>query len=189
MLYRNSMKWLFLFALMFQSTIIFAQEKNEDSYTIQRLIIFNAEGKVLLEKHKNGWMTPALRHSTRTSTNDGLQHLANEFGLHVSPPRLAGSFLFISQYKPASSFRQHYKAHVVAGALKLPSNKLDAQWFEPHEVVEMMSKPDAKLVGAVKEMTEQVLRYPNVVWGGTFSLWKESGQTKYRVVENFYPLF
>lgn len=167
---------------------IAAQDSNQDSYTIQRLIIYNQKGEILLEKHQNGWMTPALRHQSKESINQGLSNLAAEFGLKVSPPKLAGIFLFIAEYKPQSSFRQHYFAHVVEGEIKLPEDKLDVQWFSPHKAVEMMSMPDAKLIPAVRDMTQHLLEFPEIVWGGSFSLWKENGKTQYKVIENFYPL-
>ena len=165
-----------------------AQDTGGDSYTIQRLIIYNTDGNVLLEKHENGWMTPALRHSSRTTINEGLENLASEFGLTISPPKLAGNFMFISEYKPTSSFRQHYTAKLVDGDLKRPEGKLDAGWFSPHDAIELMSLPDAKLVGAVGEMTEQVLNYPEIIWGGTFTLWKENDVTVYKASEHFYPI-
>ena len=166
----------------------FAQETQNDSYTIQRLIIYNQNGKILLEKHKNGWMTPALRHNSKVTTNEGLKNLASDFGLTISSPKLVGIFMFISEYKPQSSFRQHYISKLVDGELILPKGKLDAKWFSPHEVVEMMSLPDAKLIYAVRDMTDQILKYPETIWGGTFTLWKENDKTVYKTSENFYPI-
>ena len=166
----------------------FAQETGHDSYTIQRLIIYNQKGEVLLEKHKNGWMTPALRHNSKETTKDGLENLAAEFGLKISTPKLAGIFMFISEYNPKSSFRQHYTSNLVDGELKLPEGKLDAKWFAPHKAIEMMFLPDAKLIFAVRDMTKQIFDYSHIVWGGAFTLWHEDGITKYKTIENFYPV-
>ena len=166
----------------------FAQDTGKDTYTIQRLIIYNQNGEILLEKHKNGWMTPALRHNSKITTNKGLNNLASEFGLRISSPKLAGIFMFISEYKPQSSFRQHYVSTLMDGDLKLPEGKLDATWFKPYKAIEMMSLPDTRLIFAVRDMTEQILNYPEIVWGGTFTLWKENGKTKYKTTENFYPI-
>ena len=183
------MKKIFILALLFLIGVVsFAQETGNDSYTIQRLIIFNEQGDVLLEKQKTGWMTPALRHNSKASTNEGLKNLAAGFGLEVSAPKLAGIFTFIPEYKPQSSFRQHYTCNVVDGELKLPEGKLDVQWFAPHKAIEMMSLPDAKLIKAVRDMTSHVLNYPGLIWSGTFILWKEEGVTKYKTSENFYPI-
>lgn len=166
----------------------YAQDTQNDSYTIQRLIIYNAEGKILLEKHKNGWMTPALRHNTKVSTNDGLNSLASEFGLKTSSPQLAGIFTFIPEYKPQSSFRQHYKSKVVGGILKTPKGKLDAQWFSPKKAIEMMSLPETKLILAIRDMTKHILNHPDEMWAGTFLLWKENEKTHYKTTEAFYSI-
>ncbi len=166
----------------------FAQETGHDSYTIQRLIIYNQKGEVLLEKHKNGWMTPALRHNFKKPIKDGLESLAAEFGLKIETPKLAGIFMFISEYNPKSSFRQHYTSNLIDGELKLPEGKLDAKWFAPYKAIEMMSPPDAKIIFAVRDMTKQIFDYPHIVWGGTFALWREDEITKYKTLENFYPL-
>ena len=181
-------KLIFATFLMIMSAAVFSQDTETDSYTIQRLIIYNQRGEILLEQHINGWMTPALRHNTKTSTNEGLAKLALEFGLKVSTPKLVGNFMFIPAYKPTSSFRQHYVCTLVEGDLTLPEGKLDAKWFAPHTAIEMMSLPDTKLIFAVRDMTEQILKYPHIIWGGTFALWKEDEITKYRTTENFYPI-
>lgn len=177
-----------LMALLLSGTSASAQTAEIDSYTIQRLIVYNQNGEILLEKHKNGWMTPALRHSSKATIKEGLEDLASEFGLTISPPKLAGNFMFISEYKPQSSFRQHYTAKLAGGELAIPVGKLDVGWFSPHDAIELMSLPDAKLVGAVGEMTEQVLNYPHIIWGGTFTLWKENDVTVYKANEHFYPI-
>ena len=174
---------LLLFILMGNS-----QDTNRDSYTIQRLIIFNNNGDILLEKHQNGWMTPALRHNNKLTINEGLEKLAIEFGLKISAPKLSGIFLFISDYKPQSSFRQHFIANVVDGKLVTPKSKLDAQWFSPKKAIEMMSLPDAKLIFAVRDMTQLILENPDKVWAGSYTLWKENNKTKYQISEKYYTL-
>ena len=165
----------------------FAQEPQKDTYTIQRLIIYNPNGDILLEKHENGWMTPALRHNSQATTNEGLNNLASDFGLTITSPKLAGIFMFISD-ETQSSFRQHYASKLVSGELKTPMGKLDAKWFSPHEAIKMMSLPDAKLIYAVRDMTDQILKYPEIIWGGTFSLWKENDKTVYKMIENYYSI-
>lgn len=182
------MKTYIIFMLVFLSFKSFAQETKNDSYTIQRLIIYNQKGEILLEKHKNGWMTPALRHNSKETTKEGLRKLASQFGLEVSEPSLAGMFMFISQYKPQSSFRQHYVCNKTGGTLKLPKGKLNTQWFPSNKVIEIMSLRSSKLIFAVRDMTKQIINYPKVIWGGTFILWKEKGITKYRMSERFYKI-
>ncbi len=156
---------------------------------------FNAERRITTIDNSVGlWNTIELQDVDQDGDqdlvcgNEGLNNLANEFGLKISIPKLAGIFMFISDYKPQSSFRQHYTANVLVGELKLPEGKLDAKWFPPYKAIEMMSLPNTKLIFAVRDMTEHILNYPLIVWGGTFTLWKEDGKTKYRTTENFYSI-
>ena len=93
------MKKLFLlFIIVFLGLNAFAQETGNDSYTIQRLLIYNQNGEVLLEQNDFGWMTPALRHNSKVTIKDGLMNLGSEFGLKVSSPKIAGIFMFTSDY-------------------------------------------------------------------------------------------
>lgn len=177
-----------IFLLSIVTMSVFAQETGNDTYTIQRLLVFNEKGKVLLEKHENGWMTPALRHNTIVSTNEGLKQLATSFGLEISTIQLAGNFMFLPEYKPQASYRQHYTSKKVSGELKIPEGKLDAQWFTPKKAIEYMSLPDTKLIFAIKDMTKQILENPETLWGGTFKLWKVENKTQYKLSEEFYAI-
>ena len=181
-------KLLFIIVCLTYSLNSFSQDTGNDSYTIQRLIIYNQEGDILLEKHKNGWMTPALRHNTKISIHNALYDLAATYGLKMSTPKLAGMFVFIPEYKPKSSIRQHYKSNYLEGKLRVPEGKLDAQWFPVNKAIDMMSLPDTKFIFAIRDMTKQLVLYPHTVWGGTFKLWKENDKTQYKIVDAFYPL-
>ena len=165
-----------------------AAENNIDSYTIQRLIITNEKGEILLEKNAFGWMTPALRHNSKVTIKDGLSNLAAEFGLIVSNPKIAGIFMSLSGYKPVSHFRQHYRSNYKEGILIVPKNRLNAQWFPIGKAIKMMSLPDTKAPFSIRDMTQQILNYPEVIWGGTFLINKEDGKFVYELVERFYPL-
>tara|TARA_R110002033_G_scaffold49951_4_gene96875 strand:+ start:153 stop:716 length:564 start_codon:yes stop_codon:yes gene_type:complete len=166
----------------------FAQETGNDSYTIQRLIIFNEKGEVLLQKHKNGWMTPALRHNTEVTINKGLLALATDFGLEVSIPQLQGIFMYFHSDNKKPSFRQHYSCKLITGELKTPKGALNVNWFSLNEVVKKMLIPDAKIVSSVGEATKQIFDYPNIIWGGSYMLVKGNGKTKSQMIENFYPI-
>jgi hypothetical protein len=174
--------------LSFLSLNTNASENSIDSYTIQRLIIINPNGEVLLEQNAFGWMTPALRHNSKESIKDGLDNLAAEFGLTISSPKITGIFLSLSGYKAVSHFRQHYRANYQSGALKIPKNRLSAQWFPIKAAIEMMSLPNTKAPFSIRDMTQQVLSYPEVIWGGTFLINKRDDKFTYDVIEDFYPL-
>lgn len=167
---------------------LFSQETGNDSYTIQRLLIYNQEGEVLLEKNDFGWMTPALRHNTKTSIKNGLMNLGAEFGLEVNSPKIAGIFMFMPDYRKISQFRQHFRCDVIAGELKVPEAKKDAQWFSISKAIEMMSLSDTKAPLVIRDMTRQLLLNPEIIWGGSFVLSKNDGVLTYKTSEAFYPL-
>ena len=179
---------LHLLLLLLLSLHAAAQETGNDSYTIQRLIIFNEKGEVLLEKNNFGWMTPALRHNSKVSINQGLTDLAAEFGVQISRPELSGIFMFISDYKPISQFRQHYSAKLNGGALSIPENRLDVQWVSTGRAIELMSLPETKAPLAIRDMTQQILNYPEIIWGGTYLLSKENEKITYKTTEGYYPI-
>jgi len=183
------MKNIFLFSFIILFAVkSFAQETGNDSYTIQRILIFNRQGEVLLEKNDFGWMTPALRHNSQETINDGLMNLASEFGLQISSPEISGIFMFMSDYKSISQFRQHFSSNIIDGQLKVPETKKDAQWFSISKAIEMMSLPDTKAPLVIRDMTKQLLYYPEIIWGGTFLLSKKDEVITYKVTESFYPL-
>ncbi len=181
-------KLILLSFIIFFGLKSFAQETGNDSYTIQRLIIFNKKGEILLQKHKNGWMTPALRHNTEVTTNKGLLNLATDFGLKVSTPQLQGNFMYFHSDNKKPSFRQHYSCKLIAGESKAPKDILNVNWFPPSEAIEKMLSPKAKIVSSVGDATKQVLDYPNIIWGGSYMLIKGEGKTKSQMIENFYPI-
>jgi len=181
-------KLILLSLIVFFGLQSFAQETGNDSYTIQRLLIYNHKGEILLEKNDFGWMTPALRHNSQTTIKDGLMTLASEYGLKVNSPKIAGIFMFMSDYKPISQFRQHFSCKIVDGELKVPDNKKDVQWFSISKAIEMMSLPETKAPLVIRDMTKQLLYYPEIIWGGTFLLSKKDGKIIYKTTEEFYPL-
>jgi hypothetical protein len=181
-------KLLLLSFIILLGLTSFAQETGNDSYTIQRLLIYNQKGEVLLEQNDFGWMTPALRHNSKTTIKDGLTSLAAEFGLEVSSPKISGIFMFMSDYKPISQFRQHYSCNIVEGKLTIPECKKDVQWFSMNKALKMMSLSDTKAPLVIRDMTKQLLYYPTVIWGGTFLLSKKDGVISYKTIENYYPL-
>lgn len=183
------MKKITFFVLYLVMSSAYAQETDHDSYTIQRLIVVNDSGQILLQKHANGWMTPALRHNKPLTTNQSLHELASNFGLQISSPKLRGVFMYFHSDNKKPSFRQHYSAQAIAGELKVPAGMLNAKWFDIKSAIKHMLDKDSKLVSAVGEMTEHILDYPSIIWGGSYMLIKDEGtKTKAEVIENFYPI-
>ncbi len=115
-------------------------------------------------------------------------NLAFEYGLKVSSPKIAGIFMFMSDYKPISQFRQHFSCNIVDGKLKVLENKKNVQWFSISKAIEMMSLPGTKAPLVIRDMIKQLLYYPEIIWGETFLLSKNDGKITYKATEEFYPL-
>lgn len=158
-----------------------------DSYTIQRLLISNEKQEILLVRHKNGWMTPALRHQSNMTIQSGLSELAADYGGQISAPELAGMFMFLPEYKKGASFRQYFRANWLGGELVTPEGLLETRWFSHEKAEHVMSLP-AKIVGAEKEMTMWLIEHPQSVWGGSFVLMRKDGALSYELVEPFFVL-
>lgn len=182
-------KLFFLMSVLLIGIKSYGQETGNDSYTIQRLIIFNEQGQILLQRHENGWMTPALRHNTTSTTNQSLSDLAADLGIEISTPQLRGIFMYFNSDNKKPSFRQHYSCKLIGGEAKVTNGMLEVDWFSQSDAIERMLDPEAKIVTAVGEMTKHILTYPEIVWGGSYLLIKEEGKkTKSQVIENFYPI-
>lgn len=164
------------------------EAENTDSYTIQRLLISNANNQILLIKHPNGWMTPALRHNKNMTIQQGLMDLAANYGITISPPTFAGMFMFLPDYKHGASFRQYFRARWLKGDVKIPEGAiLKAQWFSHQEAHDHLSMP-GKIVSAEKDMTMHLINYPETVWGGSYRLWKDEGEIRAMITEEFFAL-
>ncbi|WP_242107908.1 NUDIX hydrolase [Luteimonas aquatica] len=164
-----------------------------DNYTVQRLIVSNGRGEVLLERNANGWMTPAIRANRRQSVREALDALAAGMGLRIDAVRLAGLFTYKFQETPpdpahaAVSFRAHYTARVAGGALAQPKEDgREYRWIAEDEA--------AKKIGIepLRTETAQILRHPDTLWGGSFLLVFDDAAaatpSKVDVLEAPYPL-
>ncbi len=169
------------------STNLAAQPKHvtHDSYTIQRLIIENNKGEILIYKGKKDWMTPALRHNKGMSITEALQLLASSYGLTISRPKLAGLFTYKFSFKEGVSFRSFYKAKLIGDDDVFPPAPItETKWVAKRKIQSAITGLDVR-----KEMLKQVIEYPKNVWGGSFYIYDdEQGQRKARVLEDFYPL-
>lgn len=160
-----------------------------DNYTIQRLIVTNDKGEILLEKNAFGWMTPALRSSKRESVKEALNGLASELGLRVEAIQLAGLYTYQFDETPpnpehaAISFRSHYTAKYVSGEVVPPKDGKEYQWVARGEV--------AKRIGmdSLRTETMQILEHPDTLWGGSFLItFKGDKLESSRPLEAPYPL-
>jgi hypothetical protein len=72
----------------------------KDNYTVQYLIIYNEQNKVLLQKNKSGWHTIAIRSNENQSIKEALDSLARSIGLSIDFLKLAGLYTYKFQGLP-----------------------------------------------------------------------------------------
>jgi hypothetical protein len=185
-----------LFLLLF-GQIVYSQEipkvepkqesiKKADNYTIQRLIIFK-EKEILLEKGRNGWMTPSIRSNENQSLKEGLDSLAKVIGLNVKLLKLSAVYTYKFKNLPDHkevSYRTHYSAKYISGELIQPKQpEREYKWFPVNQVAENISNE------ALKAETSQIIKFPKEIWGGSFLyLYKDGKLESIKMVEDFYSL-
>ncbi len=161
--------------------------KKADNYTIQRLLVFNNNKEILLEKGQNGWMTPALRSNENQSLKEGLDSLAKAIGISIKLVKLSGvytyKFIGLPDHKEVS-YRTHYTANYLNGELIQPTQPgREYKWFPIKSAVDMISNE------ALKAETNQILKFPKTLWGGSFLYtYKDDKFESIKMVEDFYPL-
>ena len=174
-----------LLLIIIQVTHAQDDANKKDNYTIQRLIVTNDNGEILIYKGKNYWMPPALRHNKNESITEGLENLAQSYGLTITRPELAGLFTYKFGFKQGVSFRSFYTAKVTGtDDISLPPPITQAKWVTQSEIMKVIGGMEVR-----KKMLKQVLEKPNTLWGGSFYLYNDkNGERKSRVLESIYPL-
>ncbi|HQW12171.1 MAG TPA: hypothetical protein PLP06_08490 [Saprospiraceae bacterium] len=161
--------------------------KKADNYTIQRLIIFNDENDILLEKGIAGWMTPALRSNENQSLKEGFEGLAKSIGISLLVERLAGvytyQFVGLPDHREVS-YRTHYTAKYLSGTIIQPKEDGRAyRWMPIASAIDSISN------AALKSETNQIIQYPGTIWGGAFLFtYRDDKFESILMTEDFYSL-
>lgn len=161
--------------------------KKADNYTIQRLLIFNDKKEILLERGRNGWMTPSLRSNENQSLKEGLDSLAKLIGITIKIGRLAGVYTYKFKDLPDHkevSYRTHYTAKYLGGELIQPKQPdREYKWFPVKTATDSISNE------ALKAETNQIIKFPKTVWGGSFLYTYKDGKLEgIKMTEDFYSL-
>jgi hypothetical protein len=192
------MKKTILLLSLFATTYLSAQDtsktttkpeiiKKADNYTIQRLIVFNTQNEILLEKGRNGWMTPSLRSNENQTLREGLDSLAKAIGISVKILKLSGLYTYKFKDLPDHkevSYRTHYTAEYISGELIQPTQPdKEYKWIKVNDAIESISNT------ALKAETNQIIKFPNTLWGGSFLYTYKDGKLEsIKMTEDFYSL-
>lgn len=175
-----------IFSLIMLSLLACNQNPHQDSahnFTVQRLIILNDKNEMLMCREESVWATPSFIYDKRQFQKEALDSLSNAYGLRITDVELHGQFSYKYDYQPYTTLRNYFVASYVSGALKIPEGMGDAKWMPVPEAIEMNS------VTSIKEITKQIIEFPDVVWGGSFMVRHVGDKHPTKLVEPFYSLF
>lgn len=179
-----------LILLMMIGFISYAQEEQQSShqapthnFTVQRLIIINNKNEILMAREQHVWAPPSLLFNERQYIKESLDSLSKAYGVKISSPQLRGQFSFKYDYHPYATIRNYYIAHHLSGEIKIPKGINAAQWMPIPVAIKKNT------VTAIKEISEQIIKFPNVVWGGSFLVSHIGDDHPTQMTEEFYPLF
>jgi hypothetical protein len=161
-------------------------EKN-DNYTVQYLILLNDKAELLMQKNSAGWHTLAKRSTENQSVKESLDSMAASLGLVIGSIKLGGMYTYKFDGLPdhrQMSYRTHYTAMLTSGKLIQPRDtSIQYYWVPAAEAIRKITFESLRLE------TDQILRYPNKIWGGSFLItWKDSTFVGSKVLETPYPL-
>ena len=174
------------FAQVSQDSIQENQNEHRDpthNFTMQRLIIVNEKNQMLMCREDYVWATPAVLYSKREFLKESLDNLASTYGIKITTPELRGYFSYKYDYHPYSTLRSYYVARYVSGEIKIPDGMDEAKWVTIPEAIELNT------VISIKQITKQIMNFPNTIWGGSFMVSRTEKGHPTKQVEAFYPLF
>jgi ADP-ribose pyrophosphatase YjhB (NUDIX family) len=151
----------------------FAQkkDKNTDNYSYVKLIISNAENKILLLKWDNEWEIPGARYNAPYTLSKFIDTLAREDGIAIKDVQLNGVFSVQYENQKKLSVMLYYTAVYDSGSLRVPAGCGDIKWFSPEEAIKLITASDMKI------LVQQVLDHKENVWSATVKKRKENGKT------------
>lgn len=172
-------KFLLLIGLLY-SHALFAQQAPNAS-TFHRLLILNEKDELMVVKVKNSdrWVTPGWYQDDHSSITEGLDELAASYGVKITTPTLRGVFTLKGGQ---ISTRLIYTTRIKSGELKAPDIIDEIKWLPIPKAVETITFPH------IRVQIAQLINYPDVVWGGSQTMYQENGVYGSRIVEDFYPL-
>lgn len=179
------MKTKFFLLLFFVASFhSFAQkkDKNTDNYSYVKLIISNAENKILLLKWENQWEIPGARYNAPYTLMKFIDTLAHEDGITVQDVKINGLFSVQYDNQKKLATMMYFTAAYKSGSIRVPAGCADIKWFSREEAINLISNTDMKL------FIKQISDYPENVWGATIRKRKENGKTISELKEPFFKL-
>ncbi|UQD56915.1 NUDIX hydrolase [Flavobacterium sp. K5-23] len=170
--------------LLLISLNTFGQVEKEIA-VFNRLLILNSENELLVVKIQNTdtWVTPGF-YQTKQTIRQGLDSIATTYGLKIEVPELKGIFHLKRDINGelSNSIRNIYTAKTKDRELKMPKGIDNAKWLPINKAVELITFPHINI------QIGQIMNNPDKIWGGSLSQFKENGNWKTKILQEFYVL-
>lgn len=168
------------------SISIFGQNEKVQptNQTIIRLTIIKDNNKILIRETEYGWMTPAVYFRKKQNIHEITDSLSSVYGIKINNLNLNGLFTYKYNFKPTADIRLLYVAKFESGDLKTIVGKEKIYWMPIEEALSKLGST----VQSLEDMTTQIIKHPETLWGGSFILTKVNGKLTSRIEEIFYPL-
>ncbi len=160
-----------------------ASQKPKENFIVNRVLIVNEQDEILMVMEQDVWAAPSFLYNKRQFLKESIDSLANAYGVKIASPKLHGQFSFKYDYEPYATIRNYYVARYLSGNIRIPEPMEEAKWVPSEQAIAMNT------VTAIKQITRQIITYPNVVWGASFLVSHEGDTHPTKMVEDFYPLF
>lgn len=174
-------KYLIVFVAFIHLSIK-AQEKKIT--TFHRMLIINSEQKMLVVKIKNKdvWVTPGLYQNSKQSIKQGLDSIAETYGLKIYDIKFKGMYGLKDASKNYFSTRNIFVIKTDSNHSKLPEILDNALWLNVDEVIECINIPH------INFFIEDVFKHRNSIRFGTVEKFKVAGKSIIKITEEFYSL-
>ena len=166
------------------------RDRKLDNFTLQRLLVLNDAGEILVEQGdistedgKISWFPFSSYSNQRLSVKEAMDSLALSHGIKITQPQLKAYTTYKFSYHEQVSHRSYYVAKYASGTIKPSTDGVVRKWVPIEEVLPNIP------VEAIRLTAQQVLKYPETVWGGSFLISENGEQHDTTVLEEFYPLF
>lgn len=180
------MRLFILISFLLSTTWAFGQNNPHrdptHNFTVHRLIIVNDQHEMLMIREQHVWATPSFVYHERQYVKESLDSLARAYGLQISDVKLRGQFSYKYDYHPYATLRHYYQAKYVDGEVVVPEGMAEVKWLPIDEAIKINT------VTSIKQITEQIMKFPETIWGGAFMVSHVGDEHPTKMVEPFYPL-
>lgn len=171
------------FSLVAAFLLVACNLKAQENYSFMKLMVQNAEGKILLVKWDGEWEVPGAKFNEPQSVFVFLQGMAETTGVEIRNHQIFG--MYTQRWVGAGylTLMQYYKADYVSGELKVPEDCTEVGWFSKEEALKLIPYDN------MKYMLQWEMDHPGKIAAAAFERYKdENNVTQFNVLEAWHTL-